>query len=269
MTKKTPNSVAVSKDTKGKENKRVCVFLLCSGGAGFPPEFVESYLKARTYFQHTMTGYELVEYFPRFSPNIGAMRSLCAGYMVEGFKKYAQDIAIFLDIDHVLPYDVLVRLLQTELPILCGMYYLKGKPYHPIIYREGPYDALAGYHMAIPMMDYPTDKIFEVFNTGMGCAKIDREVFLKLKPPYFYYRKHSMYDTSDMLDFMIRYEIDNNTEDFPFWEQVRSVGYKIMVDPKIQLGHIGQQIYKEEHWLYYKIKNGLGDQKAEEKKEGE
>lgn len=257
--KKTPNTVALSKPTKG-ENKKVCVFLLCSGGGGFPPEFVESYLKARTYFQHNMTGYELVEYFPRFSPNIGAMRSLCAGYMVEGFKKYAPDIAIFLDIDHVLPYDVLVRLLTPDLPIVCGMYYLKGKPYHPVIYKEGPYDAAVKHHLAIPMYDYPTHEMFEVFNTGMGCTRIDREVFLKLKPPYFYYRRHSMFETTDMLDFFIRYEIDNNTEDFPFWEQVRKVGYKIMVDPKIQLGHIGQQIYFERHWLFYKIQHGLGDQ---------
>ena len=68
-----------------------------------------------------------------------------------------------------------------------------------------------------------------------------------------------MYESVDMLDFFIKYEIDNNTEDFPFWEQVRDVGYKIMVDPEIQLGHIGQQIYEQKHWLHYKTMHKLGD----------
>ena len=248
----------MKKETGKSKPRKVCVFLLCHG-TSFPPEFVESYLVARTYFQFHSEGFELVEYFPRFSPNIGAMRSLCAGYMVEGFKAYKADIAIFLDIDHVLPHDILVRLLSHDLPIVCGMYYLKGKPFHPVIYKKGPYDAAKKYHLAIPMYDHPMHELFEVFNTGMGCARIDREVFLKLKPPYFYYRKHSMYESVDMLDFFIRYEIDNNTEDFPFWEQVRDVGYKIMVDPEIQLGHIGQQIYEQKHWLHYKTMHKLGD----------
>jgi len=256
--------VAESKPVKGKENKKVCVFLLCHG-TSFPPEFVESYLKARTYFQHNISGFELVEFFPRFSPNIGAMRSLCAGYMVEGFKKYAADIAIFLDIDQIFEPDILVKLLSHDLPIVCGIYFLKGKPYHPVIYQEGPLDASNGYHLGMPMLDYPQNELFEVFNTGMGCTRIDREVFLKLKPPYFYYREHSSLETSEMLDFLIRYRIDNNTEDFPFWEQVRSVGYKIMVDPTIKIGHIGQQVYEEKHWLYYKTSHGLGDQKIEVK----
>ena len=180
---KTPKSVAVSKPKEG-ENKKVCVFLLCSGGGGFPPEFVESYLKARTYFQHTMTGFELVEYFPRFSPNIGAMRSFCAGKMIDGFEKYAPDIAIFLDIDHVLPHDILVRLLTPDLPIVCGMYFLKGKPYNPVIYDKGPYDAVSKHYMSIPMYDYPSEGLFEVHNTGMGCARIDR-CFFKVKTSVF------------------------------------------------------------------------------------
>ena len=76
-----------------------------------------------------------------------------------------------------------------------------------------------------------------------------------------------MLETVPTLDFLIKYEIDNNTEDFPFWEQVKDVGYKIMVDPEIKLGHIGQQIYEEKHWLFYKIQHGLGDQKPKEVEE--
>jgi hypothetical protein len=68
-----------------------------------------------------------------------------------------------------------------------------------------------------------------------------------------------MLESGDYTEMMVKYKIDNNTEDFPFWDQVKSVGYKIWVDPTIQLGHIGQQIYTEENWLHHKVSHKLGD----------
>lgn len=254
MTKKVANNVPL---------KRVVVFLPCAN-VNFSPEFFESYLKARTYFQHTMNNIELVEYFPKFSSNLAAVRSLCVAYMIEGFKEYKPDTSIWLDIDHNLPYDTLVRLLSHDEPVVCGMYYLKGKPFHPIIYKKGPYDKALKHYLNIPIYDYPSKGLFEVDNTGMGCAKIDREVFLKLNPPYFYYREHSMLESSALLELLVKYGIENNTEDFPFWDQVTEAGYKIMIDSELKLLHKGSQMYGEKNWLYYKRLHGLGDQKVEE-----
>jgi hypothetical protein len=252
------NTIKTDSVTDKKEKRRVVVFLPCAG-VSFPPEFVESYLKARTFFQHTMSDHELVEWFPRFTPNIGALRSMCAAYMVEGFRLYKPDTSIWLDIDHDLPHDILVKLLSHKEPVVLGMYFLKSAPFNPIVYRKGPYDRVAKHHLQMPVLDYPQEGLFEVDNAGMGCAKIDREVFLKLKPPFFHYRTHSMLESGDYTEMMVKYKIDNNTEDFPFWDQVKEVGYKIWVDPTIKLGHIGQKIYTEEHWLHHKVANKLGD----------
>ncbi len=249
-----------------KKKRKVVVFLPCAG-VSFPSEFVESYLKARTYFQHTMNDHELVEWFPKFTPNVGALRSMCAAYMVEGFKHYIPDTSIWLDIDHELPHDILVKLLSHKEPIILGMYFLKAKPFNPIVYRRKYYDRVTKHHVNKPVLDYPEKELFEVDNAGMGCAKIDREVFLKMKPPYFYYRTHSMLESGDFTEMMVKYKIDNNTEDFPFWDQVRDIGYKIWVDPTIKLGHIGKQIIEEKHWLHHKIQHGLGDQAEVEKKD--
>ena len=231
--------------------KKVVVFLPCAG-VSFHPLFMESYSKAKMYFLSKMKGYELIEYYPQFSPNIGAVRNLCVGRVIEGFENYKPDISIWLDIDHELPYDVLVRLLEPDLPIVCGMYFLKTPPHRPVIFKKVAFDHALGYWVYSEMEEYDRGNMFEVENTGMGCARIDKEVLLSLKAPYFYYREHSRMENIRHLEFAIKHRVDNNTEDFPFWEQVTNNGYKIMVDPKIQCGHIGTYVYKEEHWLYNK-----------------
>ena len=232
------------------------VFLPCAG-LSFPREFVQSYLQARTYFQHhpDMIGkFELVEDFPNYTPNMAANRNICAGKVIEGVYGFRPDISIWLDIDHQLPYDVLVRLLSNENPVVSGMYFGKNPPYYPIVYEKYKYDRGLKFWLYKSMFDYDQIDPFEADMVGMGCVRIDREVFLKLKPPYFRYQPHSLLENMKELEFLIRHGVENNTEEPKFWEQVREKGYKIIVDPKIQLGHIGKLIVNNEHWLYNKVK---------------
>jgi hypothetical protein len=232
--------------------KKVVVFIPCAG-VSFSPIFVESYLKARMYFQTKMDGYELIEYFPKFSPNMGAMRNLCVGRVIEGFREFYPDISIWLDIDHELPYDVLVKLLEHDFPVVGGMYFFKRAPHKPVIFKKVGHDKGLKQPVYSEIEEYDQVEPFEVDNTGMGCMRIDRDVLLKLKAPYFYYRPHSSLENTDHLEFAIKYRVDNNTEDFPFFEQVKKAGYKIMIDPTIQLGHLKTQIIRQEHWLFNKV----------------
>ena len=236
--------------------KKVVVFLPCAG-VSFPKEFVESYLKARTYFQNhkAMDGFELVEYFPAFTPNMAATRNWCVGKMIDGFEGgFLPDVSIWLDIDHELPYDVLVRLLEHTEPVVSGMYYLKAPPYYPIVYEREEYDSVKNFWTYKSILDFPQVDLFEADMVGMGCVKIDREVFLGMTAPYFKYQEHSWKENTKNLEFLIKHGINNNTEEPYFWEQVLARGYAIMVDPKIQLGHVGKFIVREEHWLFNKVK---------------
>ena len=165
--------------------KKVVVFLPCAG-VSFPKEFVESYLKARTYFYYNIKGFELVEFFPAFTPNMAATRNFCVGKVIEGFKGgFVPDVSIWLDIDHELSVDVLVRLLKHDEPIVSGMYYLKSPPYYPIVYNREKYDSETNLWTYKTILEYPFDKMFIADMVGMGCVKIDREVFTKLNAPYF------------------------------------------------------------------------------------
>lgn len=232
--------------------KKVIVFLPCAG-VSFPPDFVESWSKAKMYFQKNMDGYQIAEYFPKFTPNMGALRNLCVGRVIEGFREYKPDISIWLDIDHELPVDILVRLLTPDLPVVCGMYYFKLPPHKPVIFKRVAYDRGLKFWVYTEIEDYDKVNMFEVDNTGMGCARIDREVLEGLRAPYFYYRQHSMLENIKHIEFAIKHRVDNNTEDFPFWEQVKENGYKIMVDPKIQLEHLKTIKIGQRHWLYNQL----------------
>ena len=236
--------------------KKVIVFLPCAG-VSFPKEFVESYLKARTYFQYNIDGFELAEFFPAFSPNMAAMRNLCVGKVLDGFDGMKPDVSIWLDIDHEVPYDFLVRLLKHEEPIVSGMYFLKGAPHYPVVYDRYEWDSMMNFWTYKAKLEYDQVDMFEADMVGMGCVKIDREVLEKLKAPYFNYRYHSRLENTKNLEFLIKHGVNNNTEEPAFWEQVKEKGYKIWVDPKIQLGHIGKMVYKQEHWLYNKARNVL------------
>ena len=220
---------------------KVVVFLPCVG-KDIPVRFFSSYLRARTYLQNEMPC-ELVEYFPNYYP-LSEARNDCVGKMKDGFNGFFADTSIWLDVDHELPFESLYKLLSHKEPIISAIYYLKKSPYYPIIYKKWK-DIYESY------INYP-DTLFEVDQVGAGCVKIDREVFIDLKPPYFKYRIHSKQEeriSPELLEYKIKHHICDNTEEFHFWDQVKSLGYKIMVDPSIQILHqaevwVGQKEYK-------------------------
>jgi len=240
---------------------KIVVFLPCTG-KDFPQKFFKSYLRARTNFHYHFKDDEIVEIepiseltedYPNFTPNMGAIRSYCVARMIEGFEGYYPDTSLWFDIDQELQPDTIVKLLKHKEPVVSGMYFLKGHPNYPVVYQRHEYDEEKKFYTYKSMYDYPPEDCFEADMIGMGCVKIDREVFLKLDPPYFRYREHSKLENTDNLDFLIKHKIDNNTEEPIFWEQVKEKGYKIIVDPLIHVGHIGEFVYKREHWLYNKI----------------
>jgi hypothetical protein len=87
---------------------------------------------------------------------------------------------------------------------------------------------------------------------GMGCVKIATKVFKDIaktygdeKPEFFRYGinpvtiEDNEVDTPDLNKYRDKYLIRDVTEDVFFWKLIRDhTDYKILVDPKIQCGHI-------------------------------
>ena len=172
---------------------------------------------------------------------IDANRNECVAWA----KKWDCNITVWFDADQDLmncafeerEADVLFRLLKDgyEYPVYAGIYYLKKPPFHPIIFK-----ANENFDVFKPIWKMPESDLFYADMIGMGCCKIDKEVFIKLDKPYFKYNEipQELAKTSDLIQFKYENGVGDVSEDVHFWRQVHNAGYKIIVDPKIQVGHI-------------------------------
>ena len=231
--------------------KRVIIFLPLAKGS-IDTEFFETYSMAKTYLMSHMNELpwqvEILEYYCHTFP-IDANRNECAHRFVEGLpvsggRVWRADISIWIDTDHTLPIDTLVRMLKHERPIILGVYYLKTKkkenPFYPVIFRRR--DDNKDLFKAV--MEFPDKELFEVDFAGMGAACIYREVFEKLDAPYFKYMRHPKGTAAADSEWKHEKGIEDISEDRWFWDQVKDkTNYPVLVDPNIQFGHIGKLIF--------------------------
>jgi hypothetical protein len=230
--------------------RKVIIFLPLAKGS-VDREFFESYSQAKTYLFSKATDlpfqFQLVEYYAHTFP-IDANRNECAVRFLEGIPMqggvYKADTSIWLDTDHTVPQDTFYRLLAHDRPIVLGIYYLKvthpDKPFYPVIFKAR--EDAPGLYKAI--MDFPEDKLFEIDMAGMGCACIKREVFEKLERPYFKYMQHPTGSSDPHSQWKHESGIEDVTEDVWFWKNVKEkTPWPILVDPQIQLGHLGKMIF--------------------------
>lgn len=223
--------------------KKVIVFWPMSN-ANPPDEFFISYQATKNHLLRSGLDIRISE-FPEKKFPISANRNMCVGRALE---RIDCDITIWLDTDMDFPEDCLFRLLEPDLKIVSGMYYLKKEPYSPMAFLRRDYDEDNDMWVYDPYWGYPLNTVFVCDMVGMGCVRLDtevlRNVFRKYGAPLFKYRSHTMKELAGggeekrkALEFYIKYGVEFNTEESYFWPKVRDYGYDIYVDPHIQCGH--------------------------------
>ena len=80
----------------------------------------------------------------------------------------------FIDHDVIVPPNALTMLYSRELPVVCGLYYLKTKPPEPLTVIDRR-----------PYTDWTHGDLVTVDCTGLGCALIDLSVFDEIDEPWF------------------------------------------------------------------------------------
>jgi GT2 family glycosyltransferase len=124
---------------------------------------------------------------------------------------------LFLDDDLVLlKPDLLMRLLSRNLPIVSGLYFRADFPHYPIILKE--YDINDAnetlmHEYVYAEKPYPRDTLLTCDAVGAGLLLVRRDVYEKLKPPYF------EWDTKRQIG-----------EDIWFCRKVREAGFQLRVD---------------------------------------
>lgn len=152
-------------------------------------------------------------------------RNDLAGYaMKEGF-----DYVFWLDSDMVFKADVLEKMMQrmqdNDIKMLTGIYFRRHPPYSPVIFEKMDVGESGGWKFS-DFAEYPKDELFEVAACGFGCVLMATEVLLdvQLKQGRLFHPFHG------------------GGEDISFCWRVRQSGYKIMCDPTIPLGHVGNVV---------------------------
>ena len=137
---------------------------------------------------------------------------------------------LWIDDDMAFPVHALKRLLEHDVPIVGGLCFNRRPPYHPIVIRrfadeeardeEGEPRYGFCYH-------YPPDTLFEVDRIGAGFLLVKREVFEKMD-------KRDWWNKTGGL-----------SEDFSFSHRAKALGYKLLVDTGLKIGHVGEVMVDE------------------------
>lgn len=146
------------------------------------------------------------------------------------------DYVLWLDSDMIFPDDTLVRLYEDlqkykDVSAVSGLYFRRVKPYTPVLFKRveiDPESYWEGYD------DYP-DEPFEAAAAGFGC------VLMK---------------TSMLIDVVKKYTtwfspLSGFGEDLSFFWRANNCGHKLLIDPRLKLGHISKTSVTEEVYRAY------------------
>ncbi len=156
--------------------------------------------------------------FTRFLYMHGSHVPVLRNDLVEQFEG---DWLLFVDSDMIVPEDGLEKLLSHNKPIVGGLCFRKVPPYNPTIYFDHGNENFEWQYK------WPEDGLFECDATGTAFLLVRREVFDKIKKPIFEYTDIS--------------------EDLLFCRKAREAGFKIWIDPTVEVGHIRPKaVYKKD-----------------------
>jgi hypothetical protein len=234
-------------------NSKKIALVIPSALKSFPKDTNYSFIYAHDYLLNRMNDLPFeINHLEIIAPTefpIDAGRNMATAQLFEdGF-----DISVWFDADQTFPKNMIFRLLNNPEPIVTGMYYLKKPPFYPIVFKETHGTDFLWFK---PIMEFPESDLFHADMVGMGCVKIDVKVFKDIQKhqkegEYEFFRYGINPITIDVMKHETKkhvlkkaairekYIIRDVSEDVYFWKLVRQhTDYKIVVDPKIQCGHI-------------------------------
>lgn len=170
----------------------------------------------------------------RFSDSLPSRaRNRAAAYFL---RETQRDYILFIDSDIIFDQDHINHLMESDEPILAGIYCKKSKGIEPCL------NTLPGQPAA------QCGGYLEIARAGTGFLRIHRSVLEKMKDvgeddPNW--ARHYTNHGQDEWDFFPVGVINKEylSEDWFFCDKARALGFKVMLDTRIQVRHEGSAIF--------------------------
>ncbi|MHA1613851.1 MAG: glycosyltransferase family 2 protein [Candidatus Thorarchaeota archaeon] len=140
-------------------------------------------------------------------------------------EKSKADYLFFMDSDSLVTPQDLKQLVEDDKDIVSGVYFMRGMPYNPVIYKTC-------WQGGFKFLHDVGDGLERIDGCGMGCCLIKRHVFEKVRSPWFEF---------NMLG-------NGSTEDFDFCRKASQEGFQLWADWRIKIGHVGSYVFSYGDW---------------------
>ena len=146
------------------------------------------------------------------------------------------DWLLMVDDDMICPDDMFERLYVNQKDICAALAFTRNAPHKPVLYSQlDGYDHVSkkDYMLNTAVMNYPKDQLVECDAVGFGAVLLRIDMFRKMPQPWFM-------------------STCGTGEDIYFCYQARKHGYRVFMDTRVKLGHLGHPVnvtedYVEEH----------------------
>lgn len=169
---------------------------------------------------------------------VGSLVYMARNDLAKAAIKSEADLVLWLDSDMVFAPTILTSMVKTltenNLDMLTGIYFRRRPPYSPVLldklelHEDGTFES----H---DLEDVP-EGLFEVAGCGFGCVLMRTDVLMTVLA-----YEHNLFDP-----FL------NIGEDLAFCIRARKHGFKIMCDPAMECGHVGNAIITGDVWEEYR-----------------
>lgn len=141
--------------------------------------------------------------------------------------KMGAEYCLWLDSDMTFEPDTLERLFQTmkeeDAPIVSGLYFKRVPPYRPVAYARLELD---GDQPVTEELSAIPEKPVEVDGIGFGCVLMRTDVLISVMSKY-----------GEAFN-----PLPTAGEDLAFCWRATQCGYRIILDPRIECGHVGHYV---------------------------
>lgn len=146
---------------------------------------------------------------------IDVARNIACDILMNKFKE--ADFLFFVDSDNAFPAEILPVLITNDVDICSGLYFERMKPFNPIAFVK----ADDGHYRKFKEIDLDGG-LTEVAAVGMGCCLIKRRVIEK------------MFELNENW-----WKMPNYGEDIAFCHNATANGFKVYVDTRCKVEHVG------------------------------